>query len=77
MAETHFSGTLIVGGSTIGAGSGSAIVSLTHAVGTGDDSVADVGATFVQATLNNNFRDITDKIEEILVALRTAGIIAT
>ena len=54
-----------------------AIVSLTSAFGTGDDTVADVTASFSQTILNNNFKDATDKIEEILVALRAAGVIST
>jgi hypothetical protein len=40
-------------------------------------TVADVGAAFTQATLNNNFRTLSDKIDAILQALRDAGKIST
>lgn len=56
---------------------GAAIASLTAATGTADDTVADVGASFAQATLNNNFKDLATKINSILVALRDAGIIVS
>jgi hypothetical protein len=55
---------------------GAAIVSLTNANGTGDNTIADVTATPTQTLVNNNFRDCSDKINAILAALRTAGIIA-
>ena len=54
-----------------------AIVPLTHSVGTGDDALADVGGSFSQVTLNNNMRDLSDKINEILVALRNAGVVGS
>ena len=55
-----------------------AIASLTDSTtGTANDAVADVGAAFSQATLNNNFADVTAKINAILTALRAAKIIAT
>lgn len=54
-----------------------AIPSLTHSVGTGDSALVDVTGSFSQATLNNNFRDLSDKLNAILVALRDAGIIAS
>lgn len=53
-----------------------AVANLTATVGTADGTLADVGATFNQATLNNNFRDLADKVNAILVELRKAGIIA-
>ena len=53
------------------------IAPLTHSVGAGDDALVDVGGAFSQATLNNNLRDLSDKINEILVALRDAGVIAS
>ena len=53
------------------------IVSLSHSVGTADDTVADVGGSFSQATLNNNLRDLSTKINAILVALRDAGVISS
>jgi hypothetical protein len=54
-----------------------AIVDLTAATGTGDDTVVDVGAAFSQATLNNNFKDLAVKVNAILAALRNAAIIST
>lgn len=52
------------------------IASLTAASGTADNTVADVGAAFSQATLNNNFADLAAKVNAILVELRKAGIIS-
>lgn len=54
----------------------SAIVNLTDSTtGTANDTVTDVGGAFNQATLNNNFADVTAKINLILNALRNVGII--
>jgi hypothetical protein len=53
-----------------------AIVNLTAATGTGDDTVADVGAAFSQTTLNNNTKDLADKIQELRDALATQGFVA-
>lgn len=54
----------------------SAITNLTDSTtGTADNTVADVGAAFSQATLNNNFADIIAKVNGILNAIRGAGII--
>jgi uncharacterized tellurite resistance protein B-like protein len=53
-----------------------AVADLVAASGTADGTVADVGAVFSQATLNNNFQDLATKINALLAALRTAGIIA-
>ena len=44
-------------------------VALTAATGTGSDTIADVGAAFTQATLNNNFKALADKINAILAVL--------
>lgn len=41
------------------------IGALTHAVGTADGTVADVGASFNQTTLNDNFRELSDKINAL------------
>ena len=54
-----------------------AITDLTAASGTGDNTVADVGGSFSQTTLNNNFQDLAAKVNAILAALRTAGILAS
>lgn len=52
-----------------------AITSLTAASGTADDTIADVGASFSQTTLNNNFKDLATKLNALLVECRKAGII--
>jgi hypothetical protein len=53
-----------------------AITGLTHTAGTADGTVDDVGGAFSQTTLNNNFREVTTKINAILAALRESGDIA-
>ena len=53
-----------------------AITDLTMTVGTADGTVADVGSSFSQTTLNNNLRDIGEKVNAILAALRAAGVVA-
>ena len=35
---------------------------LTHAVGTADDTVADVTGSFSQSILNDNFKEVTDQL---------------
>lgn len=62
-------------GTVLGAIPVAAVVSLTAASGTADDTVADVGAAFSQTTLNNNFQDLATKVNAILARLRTAGIL--
>lgn len=50
---------------------GGLITELTDSTtGTADDTVADVGASFNQATLNNNFADLTAKVNSILRMLK-------
>ena len=57
---------------------GSAIVSLTDSTGgTGNDTLVAIGATYNQDEIRNNMADLSDKLEEVLAALRSAGIIAT
>lgn len=53
-----------------------AVAALTNANGTGDNTIADVGAAFSQTTLNNNFRDLSDKVNAIITALKNAGLMA-
>jgi hypothetical protein len=53
-----------------------AIVSLTDAFGTADGTVVDVTATPTQGTINDNFQEMSTKINAILAALRAANIIA-
>ena len=55
-----------------------AIADVTDSTGgTADGTLADVGATYTQATLNNNFADLAEKVNEILAALRAHGLIDT
>jgi hypothetical protein len=51
-----------------------ATVALTVSVGTASNTIADVGASFTQATLNNNFRSVSAKINELITKLKDAGI---
>jgi hypothetical protein len=53
------------------AGTGTTITALVNANGTSDGTIADVTATPTQTLINNNFRDVTDKINEIITALGT------
>jgi hypothetical protein len=53
-----------------------AIADLIHAVGTADGTVADVGAAFSQATLNDNFRELSTRVNQILGVLRIANFVA-
>ena len=52
------------------------VPTLTMSVGTANNTVDDVGAAFSQATLNNNFRDITEKLNAVILACREAEIIS-
>lgn len=47
-----------------------AAVVLTAATGSTSNTVADVGGAFNQTTLNNNFKAVADKINEILALLK-------
>lgn len=42
---------------------------LTHAVGTADNTVDDVGGAFNQTTLNNNFKELTTQIAALVADL--------
>lgn len=48
---------------------------LTHAFGTANGTVDDVGAAFNQTTLNNNFKELSSRTNAILQALRDLGVI--
>ena len=54
---------------------GTAVASLATSVGTASDTIADVGGAFSQATLNNINASLALKVNQILIALRAAGII--
>lgn len=45
-------------------------VVLTAATGTPSTTIADVGGAFNQATLNNNFKSLADKVNNILNMLK-------
>jgi hypothetical protein len=47
---------------------------LTAATGTASDTIADVGASFSQTTLNNNIKSLADKLNAVIAALDSAGI---
>lgn len=59
------------------AGQSLAIADLVHAVGTADGTVQDVSGAFDQTILNNNFKELSEKVNAILAAMRTSGEIAT
>ena len=48
-----------------------ALTPLTGAFGTTGNAIVDVGGAFVQATLNDNFRRLEDKINAVIAALKT------
>lgn len=52
-----------------------AIAELTNSNGTGNDAIVAVSGSGDDATINDNFRDVTDKIEEIRQALLDHGLI--
>lgn len=50
------------------------IADLATSVGTAGNTIADVGGSFNQGTLNNNFRSVAAKVNEILARLRENGL---
>jgi deoxyxylulose-5-phosphate synthase len=53
-----------------------AITDLAATAGTADATLADVGGAYSQVILNDNFRDVTAKINAILAALRESNVIS-
>lgn len=51
------------------------VTALTTSVGTAGDTIADVTGTFSQTVLNNNFRSVATKVNEIRAALVAAGLL--
>lgn len=51
-----------------------ATVPLTVSVGTASNTIADVTGAFSQTVLNNNFRSVAAKVNEIVAKLKEAGI---
>ena len=64
----------IIGFNGVAAVARQSLAALTVSVGTSDGVVADVGAAFNQATLNNNFRDLADKINQVRTLLVNVGL---
>lgn len=57
---------------------GSAIASLVDGSGgTADGTVVTISGSGADSDLNNNFADLTTKLNVVIAALRTAGLIAT
>ncbi len=55
-----------------------AITSLTDSsTGTASDTIAAIGATYDQDEMRNAVASLAAKLEEVLVAVETAGIVAT
>lgn len=52
---------------------GLTVADLVHAFGTADGTLDDVGGAFNQATLNNNFKELSAKLNAVLQALRSGG----
>lgn len=56
---------------------GAAIADLVdNSGGTADGTLADVPVTYSESTTANNFADLAAKVNQILAALRVAGVIA-
>ncbi|MFI6595009.1 hypothetical protein ACIBHX_02105 [Nonomuraea sp. NPDC050536] len=49
------------------------VSSMTATSGTANDAVVDVGISYSQNTINDNFRDVVAKLNAILLALKNAG----
>jgi len=49
---------------------------LTATPGSSDDTIVDVGASFNQTTLNNNFRDLVTKINQYRVNFQNADLMS-
>ena len=54
-----------------------AIPNVTHTSGSADGVIDDVGASFNQAILNNNFKELSSLLNTILQVLRDSGRIST
>ena len=61
---------------TLPAGQAPTLTPLTSAAGTVSDSIVDVGSSYSQATLNNNFASLTAKVDALIVALKRFGLMA-
>lgn len=50
-------------------------ISLVQVEGTADGTIADVGATFDQAILNNNFKELWTSVAALRLALVNLGLV--
>lgn len=50
------------------------VVLTANNTGTASNTIADVGAAFTQATLNNNFKSLATKLNEVLAALEASSV---
>lgn len=67
-----------VGGTQVVGAQGAAIASLTDSTGgTTDGTLAAISGTSADADLNNNFSELHTKLDAVLSAMRTHGLIAT
>lgn len=63
---------------TAGSTPAAVVAALTDSTGgTANDTLTDVGASFSQSALNNNFADVAGKLNAILTALKNAGLMKT
>lgn len=61
---------------TLAAGTSSAVGTLTDSTGgTAGGTISDVGASFSQSTLNDNLASLTARLNDLITALQTAGVI--
>jgi len=77
--NTSQKGTLIKCFDQVAAGTvvpQTAPTNITGQTGTAGSVIADVGGSFTQATLNSNFRVVSDKINAVIAALKTAGVMS-
>lgn len=50
------------------------VVALTAATGTAGNTVSDVGAAFNQTTLNNNFKSLAEKVNELITLINRVNV---
>jgi hypothetical protein len=48
-------------------------VALTAATGTASNTIGDVGASFNQTTLNNNFKSLASKVNELITLINNVN----
>jgi hypothetical protein len=49
------------------------VVALTAATGTASNTISDVGAAFNQTTLNNNFKSLAEKVNELITLVNNVN----